>query len=171
MKMEHSEQPKVRSVPALKGSIGLFISPHGEVFEVEQSHINTVILYPARFGITTHEIESAYANYKEPVGVEGAARGEILRDLVMHGWIRLRRYIKPQQQWSVTVNELNDRTRLFLHDWAGKILAGKMGFREDDPHKPVVITELASGKIHYSSILEVASLNLPPQGTDTRFFF
>ena len=162
--MTHSERPKIRSVPALKGSIGLFISPQGEVVEVEQSHINTVILYPARFGITTQEIESVYAKHKEPVGVEGSAREEILCNLVMQGWIRLRRYIKPQEQWSITVNELNDRTRLFLHDWAGKMLAGEMGFREDDPHKPVVITELASGTIHCNSISEVAS----PEFTTTR---
>ncbi len=156
--MTHSEQPKVRIVQALKGSIGLLISPHGEVFEVEQSHINTVILYPARFGITREEIESVYAKHKEPVGVEGAAREEILCNLVMQGWIRLRRYIKPQEQWSVTVNELNEGNSLFLHDWAGKMLAGEMGFREDDPHKPVVITELAVGTIHCSSISEVVSL-------------
>ena len=76
--MTHSEQPKIRSIPALKGSIGLFISPQGEIVEVEQSHINTVILYPARFGITIQEIESVYAKHKEPVGVEGSAREEIL---------------------------------------------------------------------------------------------
>lgn len=155
--MTHSEQPKIRSIPALKGSIGLFISPQGEVVEVEQFHVNTVILDPARFGITTQEIESVYAKHKEPVGVEGSAREEILCNLVTQGWIRLRRYIKPQEQWSVTVNELNDRTRFFLHDWAGKILAGENGFREDDPHKPVFITAIASGTIHCSSISEVAS--------------
>ena len=62
------------------------------------------------------------------------------------------------------MNELNDGIRLFLHDWAGKMLAGEMGFREDDPHKPVVITELASGTIHCNSISEVAS----PEFTTTR---
>lgn len=155
--MTYSERPKIPSIPALKGSIGLFISPQGEVVKVEQSHINTVILYPARFGITTQEIESVYAKHKEPVGVEGSAREEILCNLVRQGWLRLRRCIKPQEQWSINVNELNEMTRLFLHDWAGKILAGEMGFREDDSHKLVVITELASGTIHYSSISEVAS--------------
>ena len=75
-------QRKARiSIPILKGSIGLFISPQGEIVEVEQSHINTVILYPARFGITTQEIESVYAKHKEPVGVEGSAREEILCNL------------------------------------------------------------------------------------------
>jgi hypothetical protein len=156
--MTHSGPPKNWSIPALKGSIGLFISPQGEVVQVAQSHINTVILYPARFGITTQEIESVYAKHKEPVGVEGSAREEILCSIVMQGWIRLRRYIKPQEQWSVTVNQLNDGVRLFLHDWAGKMLGGEMGFREDDLHKPVVITELAIGTIHCTSISEVASL-------------
>jgi len=152
------------SIPILKSSIGLFISPQGEIVEVAQSHINTVILNPEKFGLTIQQIELAYAEYKEPVGIEGLAPEEILCNLVVQSWIRLRRYIKPQEQWSVTVNQLNDRVRLSLHDWAGKMLAGEMGFREDDPHKPVVITELASGTIHCSRISEVAS----PKFTTTR---
>jgi hypothetical protein len=144
------------SIQALKGSVGLFISPVGEIVQVRQSHINTVILDPARFGTTTEEIESMYIEHKEPVGIEGAAREEILCELVMRGWIRLRRYIKPREQWSVTVNDLDNRTRLSLYLWAGKMLAGELGFREADPHKTVVISELASRRITYGSILDIS---------------
>jgi hypothetical protein len=155
--MADTERLKNRMIPAIKGTLGLFISPQAEVFQVDQSHINTVILNPEKFGITTQEIESAYAKHKEPIGVEGSAREEILCNLVMQGWIRLRRYIKPQEQWSITVNELNERTRAFLHDWATKMLSGEMGFREDDLHKPVVITSIATGMTECSQISEIAA--------------
>lgn len=144
------------SIQALKGSVGLFISPVGEIVQVHQSHINTVILDPPMFGITTQRIESIYAKYNESLGIEGSAREEILCELIMRGWIRLRRYIKPREQWSVTVNDLDNRTRLRLHHWAGKMLAGGLGFTEDDPHKPVVISELGSRSITYASILETS---------------
>jgi hypothetical protein len=157
--MIHSERPKIRMIPAIKGTLGLFICPDGKLVQVRQSHIDTVILQPAQFETTTQEIESIFAKHNELMGIEGSARQEILCGLVMKGWIRLRRYIKPREQWSVTVKELDDRTRLFLHNRARNMLTGELGFREDDLHKSVVITELASGTIHWSSISKVASPN------------
>jgi hypothetical protein len=139
------KQPIILSVPALKGSIGLFISLQGECFVVEKSHIQTVISNPGKFGITAQEIEAAYAKHCEPVGVEGLARDEILRGLIAKGWIRLRRYIKPREQWSATVAQLDERTRALLREWAAAILTGTLGCRENDPLKPVVITALSGG--------------------------
>lgn len=154
--MIENERRIILSAPALKGSVGLFISPQGECFVVEQSHIQTVISNPAKFDITAQEIEAAYAKHCEPVGVEGLAREEILRGLVAKGWIRLRRYVKPREQWSVTVDELNDRTRTLLKEWAKTILAGTLGYREDDLYKPLVITALSSGDVQSHTVETLA---------------
>lgn len=149
-------EPKAEKAPVIKGTLGLFVSPAGELFPVDQSHINTVILNPARFGITTQEIQAAYARHREPLGLEGKARAEILQGIVEKGWIRLRRYVKPREQWSVTVSELNDRTRSLLREWAGAMLTGEYGYREDDPHKPVVITTLVSSQVRSYTVAAVA---------------
>jgi len=149
-------QPNKLKVPVTKGSIGLFISPEGELVEVRQSHINTVILHPARFGKTTQEIQSIYAQHKERVGIEGVAREEILREIISRGWIRLRRYVHPQEKWSATVNKLDPRSRVLLQEWAEEMLNGTLGFREDDPYKPVVITALTSGDVQSHTVEALA---------------
>ncbi|MGO9116852.1 MAG: hypothetical protein ACLQPD_04480 [Desulfomonilaceae bacterium] len=95
-------------VPIIKGTLGLFVSPQGETLFLEQSHINTVILNPRRFGLTSQEIESEYSQYSEPLGVEGTAREKILRAIIVRGWIRLRRYVRPQEKWSATVHKLDE---------------------------------------------------------------
>ena len=154
--MTIARQPNKLKAPVIKGTLGLFISPAGDCFPVEQSHIGTIIRDPARFGVTTQKIEAAYAKYNEPMGVEGRARGEILHDLIMRGWIRLRRYVRPQEKWSVTVNELDDETGVKLKDWAEKTLSGALGFREDDPFKPVEITALSSGDVQSPTVEAIA---------------
>ncbi|MFC1835189.1 hypothetical protein ACFL2Q_10705 [Thermodesulfobacteriota bacterium] len=138
-------------------SIALFISPKGDILPVPQNHIGSVIHDPHRFGLTIEEIQTTYDIHGEHLGVEGEARREILLRIIADGWIRLRSYIRPQERWSVTVNELDDRTRTVLKEWAGATLAGTMGFREDDPHKTVVIEQLATGSTSCLTILEVSS--------------
>jgi hypothetical protein len=156
MKMTVVRQPNKLKGHVIKGTLGLFLSADGHCFPVEQSHIHTVILNPSRFGLTLRQIEAAYTQHNEPVGIEGAAREEILRGLVMKGWIRLRRYVRPIEQWSVTVNELDDRTRTLMQEWAKAILAGTLGYREDDPYKPLVITTLSSRDVQSHTVEALA---------------
>jgi uncharacterized membrane protein len=51
------------------------------------------------------------------VGCEGSTRAAITRHLVTAGWIRIRRYIRPVTYWSITVYDLDARTRQRLHAW------------------------------------------------------
>jgi len=84
---------------------GFWISPDGEIFRVETSHIAFVIKHPGRFNLSKASILKAYSKYGEPLGLEGNARTEIIKELVLQGWIRTRLY--PNRCWSVTVFELD----------------------------------------------------------------
>jgi hypothetical protein len=147
-------------------SIALFLSPVGDILPVPQNHIGVIIGDPSRFGLTIEEIRSLYEDYDEPLGVEGEARRQILLRVIADGWIRLRRYVRPREKWSATVNHLDHRTRALLKEWAGATLAGTMGFREDDPHKTVVILELAKGIVSACTILEVSSAEFLAETAD-----
>ena len=69
-----------------------WISPEGEILPVGTSHVREVIGNPGRFGITREQIEEAYKKYREPLGLEGRAREEIIRTIINKGWIRIRDY-------------------------------------------------------------------------------
>jgi hypothetical protein len=76
----------------LKAAKAFWISPNGAIMSVHRSHINEVIRRPEKFGMTTVEIEEVYRQFKEPLGLEGQAREQIIRHLVTQGWIRIREY-------------------------------------------------------------------------------
>lgn len=60
-----------------------WISPRGEVLPVVTSHIAAVIEDPATFRLTLGQIEDIYSRHREPVGLEGHAREEILLLVVL----------------------------------------------------------------------------------------
>lgn len=90
-------------------SIAFFLSPEGHLIHVQDNHVGTIIRDPPKFGLTPVEIESAYRNHGERIGVEGEARKELLLRIINHGWIRIRRY---RDYWSVTADCLF--IRIFL---------------------------------------------------------
>jgi len=114
-----------------------FISPRGELITTKGTHIDTIIKYPKKFGLTKEYIEGVYDKYDEKLGQEGSARRVIIKKLMKSGWIRIRRY--PNKFWSVQLSKLNNKTKDYLHDWAKKILKGTQGFKEEDKFMPVQI--------------------------------
>ncbi|RZU98727.1 hypothetical protein [Spiribacter vilamensis] len=99
-----------------------WITPDGDQLEVQTSHIASVIADPARFGVTEGWLRSMYAEHGEAerFGCEGRARAAIIHELVLKGWIRTRRYIRPATYWSLTVDELDDSARRRLREWVGR---------------------------------------------------
>ena len=131
-----------------------WIAPDGERLEVERSHIAAVIADPARFGVTEAWLRARYAEHGEGdrFGCEGHAREAIIRRIVMAGWIRTRRYIRPATYWSVTVDELDNATWRNLATWA---IAGL----EEGRLKPTTelrIHEIAEG---HTTTTEVSALS------------
>ena len=115
-----------------------WISPDGYIIEVDLSHINTVIKYPAKFGYTKKKIESIYKKHKEKMGQEGQARRQIIVELARNGWIHLRKY--PNHYWAVMLSELNDINKHFLRRWCKMISGKRLGCdKEDDVTMPLRI--------------------------------
>ena len=125
-------------IQSLKGSIAFFLSQTGDLIQVPDSHIATVISDPQRFGLSLQEIQDAYSRHGERVGVEGEARKELLLRIVADGWIRIRRY--PNRHWSATAPSLTPAVRERLRAWAAEMLFGAGGFKEADRHMPVKIS-------------------------------
>ena len=126
-----------------------WISPKGQLATVTQSHILEVIVHPEKFGYTKQKIARIYKKHNERLGLEGAAREEIIRNLVANGWIRIREYNKPYY-WSITAARFNKRTKAVIHKWANKITrTGIEGVIETDKSIPIKIELLATKKSLY----------------------
>lgn len=116
-----------------------WISPTGEILYVQTTHINEVIKKPMKFGLNRKMIDDMYDFHKEKMGVEGVARRKILIALINKNWIRIRKY--KDQNWSINVKTLTDRTKTYLSKWAQQLLKGCNGFQEQDPYILVKIDQ------------------------------
>lgn len=140
-------------VEAVIRTIAFFISPDGKVIEAGENHIAFVINHLDLFGLTKQGIEAVYQRHGEQLYTEGKAREEILKDLVNHGWIRLRRY--PNKFWSINVDRLTGKKKDFLYDWAKQMLTGEGGFKEPDPYMLVKI-DTREGQIIKYTVSDIA---------------
>jgi hypothetical protein len=98
-----------------------WISPNGEILPVDKNHIATVFDNPWCFGITMAYLESIYLKYNEPLRSENQARAEILKELFTKGWIRARRYQRPDR-WSININDMNVKTVITLKEFANSMI-------------------------------------------------
>jgi hypothetical protein len=142
-----------------------WISPKGELIKVVESHIMTVITYASKFGCDEKQIRETYHRYKEKYGTEGKAREKIICELVGKGWIRVRRYSRPER-WSFTVGKLNKQSRCLLRKFAKRVLGkGIDCFVENDRHTPAVIFAVVNGKTSDNvTISDIGKGCLWPQG-------
>jgi hypothetical protein len=107
-----------------------WISPSGEILDVPITHIRLVIDIPARFGMTSEEIEKAYTDENEELGTEGIAREKIILNLIGKGWIRIR-YYPRRTGWTVNVHSMDWHTQDILREWSGRMIAsGRSGYDE-----------------------------------------
>ena len=136
--------------------VAFFLSCAGDLIHVPDSHIGVVIRNPERFGLTKFEIETAYRNHGEQLGIEGEARKELLFKIISQGWIRIRRY---KNYWSVSVKILTTAIQGLLHIWAKKMLTGIDGFTEQDRYMPVRISS-SDGDFH-CTIKDIADCSCP----------
>jgi len=98
-----------------------WISPKGEIIEVPDKHILTVISDPSKFGITIKDIDAEYRGEKEEMGSEKNARLKIIKRLVGNGWIRLR-FHPRSALWTANVPAINERNKRHLIRWANHML-------------------------------------------------
>lgn len=135
-KLETRSDPNLLSeADVLKTSVrdAFFISPSGKIVPTSATHVATVISKPKQFGMTREQIDSIYKKHKEKPGSEGNAREDLLRQLISKGWIRVRKYNRPDR-WSVNVSRLNKRTKDRIYRWAKALLKSNKGAKYDEVH-------------------------------------
>jgi hypothetical protein len=94
-----------------------WISPEGKILAVKKGecHIKKVIENPKAFGYTLEQIEKIYADYGEPLGSEKEARGQIIKDILSKGWIRIRDH---KTYYTIQLAALSTSAKDFIIDWA-----------------------------------------------------
>lgn len=121
------------------GTIAFWISPKGQVYGGStEKHINMIMQSPKKFGYSEEEIDRIYQKYDEPKGVEGKAREEIVRNVILKGFIRIRRYVN--KFYSINAANWDSKTKDHLFGWALDMITGKNGVKETDKYMSVKIT-------------------------------
>jgi hypothetical protein len=122
-----------------------WLSPKNELIPVGDNHISMVISNPEKFGIKKDYVKNKYDSYNEPMGQEGKAREDIIKELVSKNWVRIRRY---RQGWSLNVADTQNRkTENLMAEWAFGMLNGDYGEKERDKYADVMITGLKGSPI------------------------
>ena len=122
-------------------SLAFWISPDGQYHRVQTSHIAAVLSEPEKFRCTREQLLEVYQRHGEPIGLEGRARWEIIRGLILpQGWIRARRYFtKHDERWSFTVQRYDDRIRSLIIGFFAEM---KKNSLEPDTDLPIHIKQL-----------------------------
>ena len=116
------------SLPPVGLGTGLWISPDHFVIALQGSHIQEIIAWPDRFGLTAAEISKAYGYFGERMPVEGTARHHIIRAVLGLGWIRLR---SQRNYWSISIDDLRVRGPVLEAFFAALRARGSVGLHED----------------------------------------
>jgi hypothetical protein len=109
-----------------------WISPGGGIIPVEGGiHIQNIVNDPKLFGFTPAEVQDTFKKYGESPSQEGTAREELMVNAMMRGWIRLRKYNRPDF-WSVQTGALTSSFYKRLTDWAWDMLMADAAHKYDD---------------------------------------
>lgn len=107
---------------------GFWISPSGEVIDVTNStHINLICNNCDKFGFSKDELEKIFSEYKEAWSTEKKAREVIIKKAVLNGWVRIRKYYKPDRVTFNIDSITNQNTINLIFNFAKQGLQGEMG--------------------------------------------
>ena len=106
-----------------------WVSPDGDIYPVEKTHIQAVAENPKRYGTTLEKIKSEFKKYDEVFPFqEHKARRSILTEIIKTGWIRMRLNLRSAA-WTAETWEWNEREKNALQIWQNKVKgSGKNGF-------------------------------------------
>ena len=125
-------------------SVAYWLSAAGEIASVTTTHIQYVIAHPEKFNIDLGQLRHLYEYYNELWGSEGQARNDTIHQLVIAGWIRIRRY---RSHYAINVPTLDDNSRQALIRFADALLNEGIDSRyETDNHIPCHLTEFSNGR-------------------------
>lgn len=131
------------------GAMAYWISPSGKVIDAEISHIDYVFKNPEKFNLTRADIEKAYKKRKEPIGWDGFAKDDLVREILKLGWIRARYY--DRGGWTIQAQNLNKKTKDNIWDFVEYLFSKKKIGRYTD----IKIDDISKGASISSSGEEV----------------
>ena len=107
----------------LKGDIRIDVST--------SSHVRAIIDNPELFQTSKEHIKNTYRKYREPLGLEGKARADLVREAISHGFIRVRHYEHPYDKTVIQFSEWNEARKyvIALVDW---LIISKLISPEDE---------------------------------------
>jgi hypothetical protein len=106
-----------------------WISPEGKIMSLGHGyHIDSILKDPEKFGFTEEKLEEIYAKHGETLGTEGKAREEVMIDAMNRGWIRIRRYNRPDF-YSIQTGRFGKSFQRRLADWVMNMI------QSGDAHK------------------------------------
>lgn len=111
-----------------------WIDPYGDFHPVKGGkHIQSILQDPDQFGLKREYVVEKFKKYGEKLGQEGKAREELMVDLMMDGWIQVRKQ-KRNNAWTILTSKINNpRNRIW--DFFAKLFYDKKSdeFRQNDP--------------------------------------
>jgi len=112
-----------------------WISPIGKILPItdkfgQGKHIDSIIENPKAFGLTVDEVQAMYDVEGETMGIEGRAREKLIKQLINQGWIRIRRYLKPEM-WTININRITPKIKKILYSFA-KTMVDQHKIKYDD---------------------------------------
>jgi len=135
-------------------SEGYYIAPSGDIIPVDTTHIESVLKHPEKFRTTKKELQEIYDKYKEPYGLEGKAREEILSKFIKEGWIRLR-YIPRNDIFTAQLDKLTKRNKNWLYGFAKEAIEGIKGVKYS-PNTEISIINLSGNVLAHHSLQEIS---------------
>ncbi len=128
-----------------------FVSPNRNIIEISGTHIDNIINYPEKFGLTKDFIQQSYNRYNEKLYSEGNARESIIKHIIINkGWLRIRQY---PNFWSATCYILNKQTKDALFAFAEYALNSKIAHKFDEIHVLTLVNGIKE-TVTFDSILK-----------------
>jgi hypothetical protein len=118
----------IKEIPlteAVLKSDAYWVNPSGKIINVATTHINHIIKNPTSYKLTKDKIDAIYKKHNEPIGLEGNAREEIMKGLLIKGWIRIR-FVKRRYSWTVQTGKLSKNVKDLLQQWAQEMVKSKI---------------------------------------------
>ena len=95
-----------------------WLFPNGKILPVEITHIQAVINCPEEYGETLVNIKILYDSHNENRPHEGKARVEIMKRILLRGYVRIR---KKRNFWVIELFKLSPIEIKLISNWVNYV--------------------------------------------------
>ena len=95
-----------------------WLLPDGRIQPVRTTHIQEVINCPEEFGETLGSIKNLYDVSKERMPHEGNARVEIMKRILLRGYVRIR---QKRNHWMIELYKLSPMENKLISNWVNYV--------------------------------------------------